>query len=75
MPSETEQRRRRVNPAAGVLLRESILKRDWQDQPFITPCTVDVHVALLRQKLGDQPPAPRHIVTVPVRGKGNRFEP
>jgi two-component system alkaline phosphatase synthesis response regulator PhoP len=70
---EGELLRLLVNYRGQVLSRESILKQVWKDQPFITPRTVDVHVAWLRQKLEDQPQAPRHIVT--VRGEGYRFEP
>ena len=52
--------------------RELLLSQIWADQPFITPRTVDVHVAWLRNKLEDDPPSPRHILT--VRGEGYRFE-
>ncbi|MDB6065161.1 MAG: uncharacterized protein JWR26_1369, partial [Pedosphaera sp.] len=54
-----------------VLTREKILKHVWKEQPFITPRTVDVHIAWLRQKLEDNPESPRHILT--VRGEGYRF--
>ncbi len=69
---EVDLLRHFVNHRGQVLARESILRRVWPDQPFITPRTVDVHVAWLRQKLEDQPQAPKHIVT--VRGEGYRFE-
>jgi DNA-binding winged helix-turn-helix (wHTH) protein len=51
--------------------RETILRHVWKSQPFITPRTVDVHIAWLRQKLEDKPDSPRHIVT--VRGEGYCF--
>jgi two-component system alkaline phosphatase synthesis response regulator PhoP len=54
-----------------VVSRDEILRILWPDQPFITPRTVDVHIAWLRQKLEDQADAPRHILT--VRGEGYRF--
>ncbi len=56
-----------------VLSRERLLTRIWAEQPFIGPRTVDVHIAWLRQKLEENPQAPRHIVT--VRGQGYSFEP
>ena len=55
-----------------VLSRERILMRIWQNQPFIGPRTVDVHIAWLRQKLEANPQAPRHIVT--IRGEGYSFQ-
>ena len=69
---EGELLRHFINHRGQVLTRESILRQVWRDQPFITPRTVDVHVAWLRQKLEDQPQSPRHILT--VRGEGYRFE-
>lgn len=61
-----------INHRGEVMTREQILKRIWQDQPFITVRTVDVHVAWLRQKLEVEPQSPQHILT--VRGEGYRFE-
>jgi hypothetical protein len=43
----------------------------WEYQPGVSPRTMDVHVAWLRQKLEDNPQTPRHIHT--VRGVGHRF--
>ncbi len=54
-----------------VTSRDEILAEVWPEQPFITPRTVDVHIAWLRQKLEDKPDTPRHILT--VRGEGYRF--
>ena len=68
---EIELLRLLINHRGQVLSRESILKQVWANQPFITPRTVDVHIAWLRQKLEDNPQAPRHITT--VRGEGYRF--
>ena len=61
-----------VDHRGQVLSRERILSAVWRQQPFITPRTVDVHVAWLRQKLEPDPQSPRHILT--VRGEGYRFE-
>lgn len=61
-----------VNHRGQVVSRETILAQVWREQPFITPRTVDVHMAWLRQKIEDQPQTPRHLTT--VRGEGYRFE-
>ena len=61
-----------VNHRGQTLSREKILAQVWKETPHITPRTVDVHIAWLRQKLEDQPDAPRHIAT--ARGEGYRFE-
>lgn len=53
--------------------RERLLQEVWGYDTAVSSRTVDVHVAWLRQKLGDSGPAPRHIVT--VRGLGYRFSP
>lgn len=53
--------------------RERLLQEVWGYGSPVSTRTVDVHVAWLRQKLGDSGPAPRHIVT--VRGLGYRFTP
>lgn len=65
--------RQLIDHRGQVLSRERLLSRIWHDQPFISPRTVDVHVAWLRQKLEDNPQTPRFIVT--VRGEGYTFEP
>lgn len=68
---EAELLRFLINHRGQVLSREQILKQVWKEQPFITPRTVDVHVAWLRQKLEGDPQYPKHILT--VRGEGYRF--
>ncbi len=60
-----------VDHRGQVLTREWLLGQVWSQQPFITPRTVDVHVAWLRQKLEEEPQTPKHILT--VRGEGYRF--
>lgn len=69
---ETELLRLLINHRGQVLSREKILGHVWKEAQHITPRTVDVHVAWLRQKLERQADAPRHIVT--VRGEGYRFD-
>ena len=61
-----------IDNRGEVVSRETLLKRVWSQQPYITPRTVDTHVAWLRQKLEANPQSPRHILT--VRGTGYRFE-
>lgn len=61
-----------IDNRGEVVTRETLLKRVWSQQPYITPRTVDTHIAWLRQKLEPSPQSPRHILT--VRGSGYRFE-
>jgi two-component system alkaline phosphatase synthesis response regulator PhoP len=68
---EAELLRLLINHRGQVLSRDKILKQVWREQSFITPRTVDVHIAWLRQKLEDDPQSPKHIIT--VRGEGYRF--
>jgi DNA-binding response OmpR family regulator len=56
-----------------ILSRERLLQAVWGYGSEVTTRTVDVHVAWLRQKIGDSGPAPRKIVT--IRGLGYRFDP
>ncbi len=51
--------------------RERLLERVWGMDFFGVDRVVDVHIASLRKKLGDDPEAPRFIET--VRGVGYRF--
>lgn len=51
--------------------REQLLRDVWQYDATVVTRTVDVHVALLRQKLEDDPKNPRHFLT--VRGFGYKF--
>ena len=60
-----------ISHGGNVTTRDEILAEVWPEQPFITPRTVDVHVAWLRQKLEDKADSPKHILT--VRGEGYRF--
>jgi DNA-binding response OmpR family regulator len=53
--------------------RDEILERVWRINPrsVVETRTIDMHIARLREKLGDDPAAPRILLT--VRGKGYRF--
>jgi DNA-binding response OmpR family regulator len=54
-----------------VLSRRALLERVWDVDWYGDDHLVDVHIANLRRKLGDDPRAPRHILT--VRGVGYRM--
>jgi DNA-binding response OmpR family regulator len=54
-----------------VLSRRQLLERVWGGDWVGDDHLVDVHIANLRRKLGDDPRAPRHILT--VRGVGYRM--
>ncbi len=56
-----------------VLSRQQLLERVWGADWYGDDHLVDVHIANLRRKLGDDPRAPRHILT--VRGVGYRMGP
>ena len=70
---EMQLLRHLIDHRGQVLSRDLLLKRVWQDQQFIGPRTVDVHISWLRQKLEPNPQSPRYIVT--VRGEGYSFQP
>ena len=55
-----------------VFERERLLERVWGGDFFGVERVVDVHVASLRKRLGDDPDDPRFIET--VRGVGYRFK-
>ncbi len=54
-----------------TLSRDQILDTVWRYDSTVTTRTVDVHIAWLRRKLGENPKDPRYIQT--VRGMGYRF--
>jgi two-component system, OmpR family, response regulator RegX3 len=60
-----------VAHAGEVVSREDLMSRVWDENWFGSTRTLDVHVRWLRQKLDDDPGAPRFIHT--VRGVGFRF--
>jgi DNA-binding response OmpR family regulator len=58
--------------AGRAISRDEILSRVWHVEPSgIETRTIDMHVARLREKLGDNPASPQVVVT--VRGKGYKF--
>jgi DNA-binding response OmpR family regulator len=58
------------NPG-NVLKREEILQRIWGEKVFVTPRTVDTHIANLRKKIEDDPEQSRWITG--IRGAGYKF--
>jgi DNA-binding response OmpR family regulator len=54
-----------------VFTRDQLLEQVWGIDYFGDDHVVDVHIANLRKKLGDEPSAPAYIET--VRGAGYRF--
>ena len=54
-----------------VVSRETLMSDVWDENWFGSTKTLDVHVAALRRKLGDDPSSPRYIET--VRGVGFRI--
>ena len=62
-----------IDHRGKVLFRDELLAEVWEYQSDVSTRTVDVHIALLRQKLEQNPQFPKHILT--VRGSGYRFAP
>ncbi len=56
-----------------VFSRNQLLENIWGLRDFIDPSTVTVHIRRLREKIENDPTAPRHLVT--VWGVGYKFEP
>ena len=59
--------------AGQVLRRDDILRRVWGEEVYVTPRTVDTHIANLRRKIEDDPER-SHWITG-VRGAGYKFTP
>ena len=60
-----------TNPGRAIS-RQEILSRVWRLDPArIETRTIDMHIARLREKLGDSSSNPRVLLT--VRGKGYMF--
>ena len=60
-----------VRHAGRVVTRDDLMSEVWDENWFGSTKTLDVHIRWLRQKLGDDPTAPRYLHT--VRGVGFRF--
>lgn len=59
----------------SVVSRSELLHEVWDFEHLPTTRTVDNHVALLRSKLEDDPPNPRHLITVHGVGYKLLLEP
>ena len=59
--------------AGKVLRRDDILRRVWGEEVYVTPRTVDTHIANLRRKIEDDPEQ-SHWITG-IRGAGYKFNP
>jgi len=62
---------RLVQDAGRVVSREALMSGVWDMNWFGSTKTLDVHIAWLRRKLGDDPARPTYIHT--VRGVGFRL--
>jgi len=62
---------RLVRDAGNVVSRETLMSEVWDENWFGSTKTLDVHIAGLRRKLGEEPASSRYIQT--VRGVGFRF--
>jgi two-component system response regulator RegX3 len=60
-----------MREAGSVVTRERLIEEVWDTNWFGSTKTLDVHVAAIRKKLGDDPSSPRYLHT--VRGVGFRF--
>jgi DNA-binding response OmpR family regulator len=54
-----------------VINRDELLNEVWGKEVFVTPHTVDTHMANLRKKIEDDPSQPRFIIS--IRGVGYKF--
>jgi DNA-binding response OmpR family regulator len=61
-----------IRSAGTVVKREQLMDKVWGTNFVGSTKTLDVHMAWLRRKLGDDAASPRYITT--VRGIGYRFE-
>ena len=62
-----------VREQGKVVSREQLMHEIWETAWLGSTKTLDMHVSVLRRKLGDDATSPRFITT--VRGVGFRFEP
>ena len=61
-----------VREQGKVVSREQLMREIWDTVWFGSTKTLDMHISVLRRKLGDDATQPRYIAT--VRGVGFRFE-
>ena len=56
-----------------VIKRDDILRSVWGEEVYVTPRTVDTHIANLRKKIEDDPEQSQWITG--IRGAGYKFNP
>jgi len=61
-----------VREQGKVVSREQLMREIWETAWFGSTKTLDMHISVLRKKLGDDAAQPQYIAT--VRGVGFRFE-
>ena len=59
--------------AGRVIKRDDILRSIWGEEVYVTPRTVDTHVANLRKKIEDDPDQSHWVIG--IRGAGYKFNP
>jgi two-component system alkaline phosphatase synthesis response regulator PhoP len=59
--------------AGHVIKRDDILSSVWGEEVYVTPRTVDTHIANLRKKIEDDPEKSHWIAG--IRGAGYKFNP
>lgn len=62
-----------VRESGKVVSREQLMREVWDTQWVGSTKTLDMHMSILRRKLGEDAAAPRFITT--IRGVGFRFDP
>jgi two-component system alkaline phosphatase synthesis response regulator PhoP len=60
-----------IQNRGNVINRDELLNDVWGKDVFVTPHTVDTHMANLRKKIEDDPSQPRFIIS--IRGVGFKF--
>jgi DNA-binding response OmpR family regulator len=60
-----------IRNTGQVINRDELLDEVWGKDVFVTPHTVDTHMANLRKKIEDNPSRPRFIIS--IRGVGYKF--
>ncbi len=61
-----------VSNAGKVVSREKLMRDVWDSAWYGSTKTLDMHISVLRRKLGDDAAHPRYITT--IRGLGFRFD-
>ena len=61
-----------VRESGRVVTREQLMGEVWETEWYGSTKALDMHISVLRRKLGDDVADPRHIAT--VRGVGFRFD-